>query len=1176
MDLPLNLRRKEHRLNACVGASDFVELKNAFKGILKTYYYRNFSKEIKDICILLTYKKTQIKKIVNDLLPVYGGLKFNIVVECTYVKPLSEEFQDKAFKTNNVTVLPSTSVETTIQRLIQTVCTDESKFEGKGSGWTLHSVDGILLRVSRYKPLGGSSFLPLPVKIRRKHAIINPQNLLDNKCFQWAILARYVEGMNKERVNNRYYEITNKLNFEGLSFPTPISQLKKFEKNNPGISVNVYGLNDRQEVFPLRVSDVEEKTQFDLLFITNSKGVSHYCYINNFSRLVRSTKTKKTHQAVFCKRCFQHYQGKNKNLQLKEHTKICKPNKPVRAIMPVNRVDKSDPAVLKFTNFHHKYRIPIVAYCDFECLLLKVNEKTSHFTTVLEKHEPMSFCVYLVYDNNSLPDEILDHLPNEPFLYRGLDAAKHFLDYLIDTANLIGDLLDSYIPMLPLTVEEQQRVNSAEKCETCNREFTMTWPPVRDHDHLTGKLRSILCNSCNLKRQNQKFLPVVIHGSSNYDSHFIVRQLGCDEEKVSVIPNTNEKYISFTKNTIGGIKLRFIDSFRFLQTSLSKLANNLTSEQFLQTKKFFDETEFPLVTRKGVYPYVYTDSWEKLDEQRLPEKSNFYSNLTLEDISDSEYEHAMNVWNTFNCQTLGQYSDLYLRTDVLLLCDVFENFRNITEQNYELDPLYYLTLPSLTFDAMLKFTNVELELLSDYDKYLFIEKAIRGGITSCITRHAEANNPDLGNLYDCNKPHSYLIYIDANNLYGYAMCKPIPQKNFKWVNKNKIANFDVFSVPENSDVGFILEVDIAYPTHIHDDHKDLPFLPENKCPPGSKHSKLLTTLEHKTNYVCHYLNLKQALENGLVLQKIHRILKFNQSSWLKPYIDFNTLKRKETNNEFVKDFYKLMNNSMFGKTIENIRKRKSIELVNSAKRLNKLISKSSFVNRIIYDDNLTAVELSKDILVFNKPIYVGFTVLELSKLHMYDFYYSTFKSFYRDTKVNLMYADTDSLFINVYTHDVYEDFLNSKLSSHFDMSDYSSDHKCFNNHNKKKLGCFKDESVGIPIVEFVGLRPKLYTYRTTNDEYLVKKRKLTLKKAKGISKPVVKHNITFQEYKDCLLQSKKVRKNMVVFRSKKHCVETVNVNKLALSAGDDKRHICTDGISTVPYGHYSLSNSKKI
>lgn len=185
-----------------------------------------------------------------------------------------------------------------LENLIKGICSDEVNYEGKGSGWTLHSVDGIMIRFSRYRSLIGSTFLPLPDSINKKHAVINPQNSLDNNCFQWAILARYVKGRNKFRIDNWYLNIQNKFNFEFIDFPAPIRQITKFEKKNPSVSVNIYGLNDAQEVYPLRVCEKEETTHFDLLFISNGEGMRHYCYIQSFSRLGRSPKIKNEHSAV--------------------------------------------------------------------------------------------------------------------------------------------------------------------------------------------------------------------------------------------------------------------------------------------------------------------------------------------------------------------------------------------------------------------------------------------------------------------------------------------------------------------------------------------------------------------------------------------------------------------------------------------------------------------------------------------------------------------------------------------------------------------------------------------------------------------------------------------------------------------------------------------------------------
>lgn len=320
--------------------------------------------------------------------------------------------------------------------------------------------------------------------------------------------------------------------------------------------------------------------------------------------------------------------------------------------------------------------------------------------------------------------------------------------------------------------------------------------------------------------------------------------------------------------------------------------------------------------------------------------------------------------------------------------------------------------------------------------------------------------------------------------------------------------------------------------------------------------------------------LKQALENGLLLKKIHRILRFNQSKWLEPYITFNNEKRKLAKNDFEKDFYKLLNNSMFGKSIENIRNRMKLELVNNERKLNRLISKPNFRNRIIYSKDLCAVELTKEVVLFNKPIYIGFTVLELSKFHMYNMHYKIMRSFYKPEDIQLLYMDTDSFFYQIYTNDVYKDFLAPEIKNYFDMSDFPVNHKCFSCVNKKRLGAFKDETCGICISEFVGLRSKLYAYKTVNDQFLQDVKKLNLKKAKGVTKPVVKNHITFNDYKNCLFNNVTLRKEMRLFRSKKHIMQTLTVNKIALNSDDDKRYICSDGIETKALGHYSIRNQK--
>ena len=361
-----------------------------------------------------------------------------------------------------------------------------------------------------------------------------------------------------------------------------------------------------------------------------------------------------------------------------------------------------------------------------------------------------------------------------------------------------------------------------------------------------------------------------------------------------------------------------------------------------------DLNKFILLLRKGVYPYEYMDSWEKFIETSLPSKKEFYSNLNMEDINEIDYRHANNVFKSFKLENLGDYHDLYVKSDTLLLADVFENFRDVFIKEYELDPAHFVLLPGLAWQACLKKTNIELELLTDYDMLLMLEKGIRGGICHSIHRYAKANNKYMQN-YNNDEESAYIQYLEANNVYGCVMSKKLPVNGFKWLDtldtsalarSNKINEDFIKNYDENNDKGYILEVDLKYPKRLHELHSDLPFLSErmevNKC------KKLVCNLFNKKKYVAHLNVLKQALNHGLKLKKIHRVIEFNQKEWLKPYINMNTELRKVAKNDFEKDLFKLMNNSVFGKTMENIRKHRDIKLVTTDKKRSKFVSEPNY------------------------------------------------------------------------------------------------------------------------------------------------------------------------------------------------------------------------------------------
>ena len=369
------------------------------------------------------------------------------------------------------------------------------------------------------------------------------------------------------------------------------------------------------------------------------------------------------------------------------------------------------------------------------------------------------------------------------------------------------------------------------------------------------------------------------------------------QSNIKCIPQTLEKYISFS---IGS--LRVIDSFQFLPSSLETLVDSLVKSDdtsFHFTMKAFPEEELlKLILRKGVYPYDYMDSEDRFAETQLPPKEEFYSKIKNEHISDADYLHPQKVFEVFHLNDLGEYHDLYLKTDVLLLCDVFEQFRNVSMLQYSLDPAHYYTSPSLAWSACLKKICVTLELMCDIDQINFIENGLRGGISQISNRYQSANNPYLGEeLYDASKPTTYLQYLDMNNLYGYAMVQKLPTGLFKFLTDEEIKSLDFQSVAADSSTGYILEVSLSYPKEIHESYSYYPLAPERKCilneelspyakslwkrlhrkkdvdlPPRSSVPKLITSLNDKDNYIVHYRTLQLYLQLGMKIKSILRVL----------------------------------------------------------------------------------------------------------------------------------------------------------------------------------------------------------------------------------------------------------------------------------------------------------------
>ena len=1140
---------------------------SAFKNYTNQYVMYNTIKNYPPL-EFLEHAKPAILNIFNS----NRNIKTILYLHCLMIRSDPGELakvKEFAFHSKDLKlILEGTNEEEVYDEMVDEIEEEIQKVgEAEGSGWDFLGVIKLVLHTTRWDPINAGSYIDLPEALKNKHAIINMKNQ-DEECFKWCVLrALYPKDKNAERIDRDLKSKQDTLNMKGIRYPVNFRDIDRFESQNPEISITILGYNKDERIYPLKISRYTGCEHDITLLLIKDGEKSHYCLVKNLSALLQSQINNHKGIQNICLNCFN---GFNTPDSLNKHKEYCYNNECVKIVMP------QPGTYLRFKNFLHSEKAPFAVYADFESLIKLMDncdpDPNKSYTKKYQKHKPISFSYYI----NSSIDGVFKPVLRKYTKTKPEDAGAMdvFIKWLEEDVKAIANIEEKEIIF---TEEDRKHFNKASDCWICGEYLGND--RVRDHCHFTRRYRGPAHNSCNLKYRKPKSISVFFHNLSGYDSHLFIKKLGSPDKKENIdcIPNNEEKYISFSKTIVTGqytnkkgevkdktFKIVFKDSLKFMSSSLGALVNNLPKDAFKNLLKYFKPEQAEILKQKGFYPYEYMDSKEKFNDTKLPPREAFYSKLSGRGITEKDYKHAGNVWNSFKMKTFKEYHELYNITDVLLLADVFENFRDICLKIYGLDPVYYFTTPGLAWDACLKMTSIDLELLSDPNMLLMFEKGIRGGISIISNRYGEANNKYMRKGFNKNKPSKYLMYLDANNLYGCGMSMKLPTHGFKWLTggeMEKLFNNRVIQVWEKTPC--ILEVDLEYPEPFHNKHNDYPFCPE-KVQCKNRVEKLIPNLRDKTKYIIHYKNLIQCLKAGMKLKKIHRGIKFVESEWMKPYIEKNTNLRTKAKNNFEKDFFKLMNNSVFGKTMENIRNRVDVKLVNTKEKFRKLVAKPNFRSRKIFSENLISVHMKKTSLTMNKPVYLGMCILELSKIIMFDFHYNYIKSKYGD-KAKLLFTDTDSLMYEIETEDFYKD-ISGDVKDRFDTSDYPENHPSGipTGINKKVLGMMKDEAAGKIIKEFVGLRSKLYSFVMDDGG--------ETKKCKGIKRQVVESSIRHEHYKTCLTTGKELLRKQNILRSHNHEVYTEEVNKVALSALDDKRYILSDGMHTLAWGHYKIKD----
>ena len=1064
------------------------------------------------------------------------------------------------FVSENHRVLSRQQIRPLLHKCFSQVISSYDTFVEGGSGWNTLGVKVISLCMYRHTMFkGGCAGHRLPVSIQNKKACIQVNVPEGDQCFLYAVAASLLnKKKNPQRLCSSYHYLVKYLS-EGvrMKFPVGPKEITQFEKFSE-VSVNVFSWD--KILFPCYVTQyTDKKYHVNLLLLNN-----HYWSIRNLSALVSAQSGVKRSKTFICHFCLSAFKNKGK---LIFHRQLCN-KEGQRYETPTETANK-----LAFKNYQNMVEAPMVLYADIESIQCREVLQTAGGKLISRRrHVPISVGAIAVCRVNP-------SFTSAPFIYTGRDCIEKLYEFIYRQRQLFDLMLQKICYPMILHNSDVQSFHNAVSCYMCKVTFDAQNIKYRDHCHFSGKYRGALCNRCNLTyAATRRDMYVIFHGFTNYDSHFLVNKLHkLNVRKINIIPRNNEKYLSISVD-----KIHMKDSLNFLNLSLGELAQNLLSkgqDQFVHVNRFItDPEQRKLMTSKGVFPYSYITSQLVLNQTALPARANFYNDLCNEHVTDDEYAFAQKVWKTFRCKTLKDYMEVYLKADVLLLADVFENFRTNCQTSYNLDPVNYYSAAHLSFDAYLLRSSIRLHLLTDINQYLFFARGIRGGFSCISKRRSRANNKYMPN-YDLSSPSKYLMYLDCNNLYGYAMQQYLPYADFEWVTEGDYLNLDtLLRLAPDSEIGVVVEVTLKYPRHLHDQHQDFPLAPHRKSVPYQelspiaklicdKHglqkscnaSKLMTTFLKKEKYVLHYRNLQFYVSLGMEVVEIHKAVKFRQGPIMRDYIELNTKKRAEATNRWDINFYKLLINCLYGKCMERVDRRVLVKLIDDIKIFEKTVAKMNFKSSKIINKNLVSAELKYVRMKLLKPFYMGMAILDLAKLRVYDFHYNVIKKMY-GSKAQLLMTDTDSLLYEIETDDVYAD-LNSVASDHFDFSNYPKDHPLYSQQNKKQVGYFKDEMGGKIMTEFAGLRSKMYALRVERGK--------ELKVAKGVKKYIIEQDLDFTDYDTCLEQNVCMENEYKSIQSEKHKVSTTHRTKMTLSPFDDKRYLL-NMVDSLPYGHYAL------
>ena len=1213
-DSEVSFRAHLNSMHAVPRNNAFSEIESAFNRRVQTFERMYNVGEYQTLDQVYINLIPNVTKLIKHQLSIKFILRFSLILKCVYQKMdelghIDEEC-DMFLRSNSriVFLADKTSITKYVKSCTDVCSSRHEQIINSGSGWVLAYVQSAHIELGKIQLRGGCSSSKALIRVKKyKRKYLLDCDTKQNECFFNAVslglMSKQTHKLSSSargcmaRAYTKHHLITKK-----IKTPVSIKDIRKFERKNDEklFGVNVFSYVQTMPIedpfiIPVYRSINKHANKINLLLIPVNNQ-HHFIYIKDLNRLCDESHKRRFH----CPDCLNSFTSIE---ALSNHRELCQKHEPLK-------IDYPRPGDQVQFKAHDKRILQgIIGFCDFESSLVPVSrmenavrfkcvncfekgnpENCAHRTTNIHHQKPTTYSIILV------------DLEGKIIFERTESDEENLMMNFFNTLSYIEEkyypLLQRYKEKKDYSPSEYEAHRRATKCYLCLEPFNpydRQRIKVKDHCHFSNKFLGSAHSVCNWKRTRDKQIPIFIHNFQNYDSHFILQGLKYyegEDKNISGIPLNMEKF-----RTLSIGKICFIDSLHLLPSNLGTLVENLkqSNHDFLlidQLPHFNKFIKFKKrLLQKGIYPYEWASSVKKLEETfHFPSHKHFFNHLTQKNISVEEYSHGKEMFRIFKCKNMLDYCELYCRLDTVLLAEVIMEYRNMVKKEFDLDCTRYISCPQMAFDAMLKSLSSPIKLMSDPDMILMVSNNIRGGVSYINERYVKLNDnyfeDDEKNNFE-DKKQDHLLYIDAINLYSLAQSSPMPIGKFNWCTKEEkeYLKENILNIDLNGDIGFFIECDIEYPSN-HEKYSSLPLLPQHeifgyddispysqKCmselrgksnAKGYKSEKLVTNLKNKTKYVFHHASAQTALKAGLKITKLHRVIKFEQARILKPFIDFCTEKRLSATAPFFKMLFKLMMNSVYGKFLQDNRKHLTIKICTSSKLVDKNLSAVNYKGHRIISENVVCVFLGKLKVKMDRCIALAFTILNISKKHMQDTWYSYIQPNFGINNVSIVLSDTDSFllhFTNISRNEIFDN-----LKECLDTSNYPSDHPLYHTNFKGKPGYFKDENAGHIMTEVIGLKSKCYVtkvinrYSKSSNENII---------CKGVGK-AAKTNLTLTKYRECVQNIKAIRTNMFTIRSTNHKIFTQQLNKIALTTFDDKRWLLNCGLHSIPH-HSNIS-----